>query len=208
MDYVDLTPTSRLVIDTDPDAPDPRADDCVCGAYTPRNWWGGIADGPLARFDFPGDLASAHERLYDARSWTPERKVQRWAWANFNIVVERHDTTYWWCDRAAFDAMVGGEFTRERQADVIGADVRAHTRWARGEARLITFQRKATFKRVTKRWVPGADDLFKVWEDIRTEGNVYLDDYTPGRAALDFFPDLLTKKELTVVTAMIDSERA
>lgn len=207
VDYVDITPTSRLMIDADLTAPDPRLDECVTGTYTPPNWWGAPQDGPLPKFEFPGNLAMAHSRLYDPRSWAPERRVQRWAWANFNLHVECHGMTYWWCDQAMFETMVGGEFTRDMQEQIIGADVREYERWDRGEARVITLQRKGTFKRLTKRRVSGLPDLYEVWEDITSEGNLYLADYTPGQAALDFFADTLTKKELAVVTAMIDNER-
>jgi len=204
VEYIDLTPTSRLSIEPDPVPLDPRKDECVTGCYTPPSWWGHPTYGPEPRWDFPGNLVEADNRLYDRTSWEPDRGVGRWAWTFYGVLVERHGSTYWYCDRTAFDNMVGGEFTREMQHDIITADRLAYEKFLNGEARIITLQRKATFKRITRRYHEKHEDLLEVWEDIASIGDIYLDDRDgPAQVALDYFP--LRKKELTVVHAMIDS---
>lgn len=203
MEFIDLTNKSRLKIDTDPVPLNPRLDECVTGCYTPPSWWGHRVDGPEPKFDFPGNLVVADDKLFDESSWIPERKVQRWAWANYGILVERHGATYWYCDEQMFRTMIGDDFSREMQAAVIQADRLTYKRYLDGDARMLTLQRKATFKRVGK----GFPDLIETWEDVQSHGDLYFDeDDTPAQAALDYFH--LSKKEEAVISAMIDSAKA
>jgi hypothetical protein len=206
VDYIDLTERSRLAIEPDPVPLDPRRDECITGCYTPPSWWGNPTYGPEPRHDFPGPIVEADNRLYDRTSFDAERGVQRWAWTFYGILVERHGGTYWYCDRQAFENMIGGEFTRALQHDIIEADRQAYERYLNGEARIITLQRKATFKRITRRFHEKQKELPEVWEDVASVGDIYLAEReSVAQVAWDYFP--LQKKERTIVSAMIDAER-
>ena len=204
VEYIDLSATSRLAIMPDPVQLDPRQDECVTGCYTPPNWWGHPNhDGPLPKFDHPGNIVEADDHLWESNALDPAMNVTRWSWMFYGVLVERHENTYWYCDRQAFDNMIGGEFTREVQHDIITADRLAYERYVRNEAVIVTLQRKATFKRVTRRYHEKHEDLLEVWEDIASVGDVYLDERDgPAQLALDYFP--LHRKERAAVCAMID----
>lgn len=206
VDYIDLTPTSRLQVDVDPVPLDPRKDECVTGTFTPIVQWTHWVDGPENKFEFPGDLQAAHDRLYQPSRWASEARVVRWAWANFDTLVQRHGSTYWWCDRAMFDTVIGGEFSRGAQAEVIDADRREYDRFLAGDARQITLQRKSVFRRISTRWSADQQELLEVWEDVDAVADVYLDeDNTVAQFAFDNFT--FQRKELATIHAMIDSER-
>jgi hypothetical protein len=203
VEFIDITKSSRLKIEADPVPLNPRMDECVTGCWTPQTAWYPYIDGPYEKFQFPGNLELAHERARNTSD--PEGTMRRWAWANFHILVERHERSYWFCDQAMFETMIGGEFSKELQHDIIAADVYAYQRYERGEAQIVSLQRKATFKRVGKRVAYNDIDLLELWEDVSSIGDTYLDDYSAAQCALDHFP--LDKKELTIITAMIDEAR-
>lgn len=210
-EYIDLTKHARLVIDNDPAPLNPRRDmnECITGCYTPPSWWGHPTEGPPALFDHPGNIVEADDRLYRTGRLEPESVVLRWSWMMHGIAMKRFGETYWYCDRNMFEHLHGGDFDRSIQEAVIDAEHEAYELWLRGEARLLTFQRKATFKRVTRRFHEKQEELLEVWEDIAAVGDVYLStEYSVAWAALDNFYESMHRKERAIVSAMIDSERA
>jgi hypothetical protein len=208
-DVIELTDRTRLVITPDPvplDVRDPEV--CITGCYTPPSWWGHPTEGPAALHDFPGNIVEADDRLWADDSWEPERAIKRWAWSFYGLELQRHGATYWYCDRNMFDSLHGGEFTREVQSEVIRSEREDYRRYVDREARIVTLQRLARFRRTTRKYHEHHQDLLEVWETIASVGDTYLDpSYTEADVAFECFTPHLTKKELTIVTAMIDSQR-
>jgi hypothetical protein len=209
-EYLELTPRLRVAIVPDLDPRDVRVSgESITGTYTPPNLWGHPAQGPLPLYDFPGDIVDADVRLFDNTSWDAERGIQRWAWLAYGLELQRHGGTYWYCDRTMFDHLHGGDFTREAQADVIRSERLEYQRWCDGEARFLSLQRRASFRRVTKKYHDHLPELMYVWEDIESVGDIYFDDsWTPVDVTHEYFYDLLRPSERAVLQAMLDEQRA
>jgi predicted nucleic acid-binding protein len=209
-DVIELTDRTRLVITPDPVPLQVRdTDTCITGCYTTPSWWGNYQEqGPPPLHDFPGNLAEADDKLWD-RTEEPDWAIRRWAWAFYGLELQRHGPTYWYCDANAFHSLHGGEFTREAQAEVIRSEREDYRRYIEGEAKIVTLQRLARFRRTTRKYHEHHQDLLEVWETIDSVADTYFDvRYTAADVAYESFYQHFTKKELTIVTAMIDEQRS
>ena len=208
---IELTKNSRLVVETDI-APLPvrNEGEHITGTYTPHSWWGHSAEGPDETFSFPGDIERADRELFDGSAINAERNIQRWAWLAHGLHLQRVGATYWFCDRAAFEELHGGEFSRENQRSVISDEVSIYTRWLNREAKVITLQRFARFRRTTTRWAENLTDVYEFWEPVKSVADVYLDDnvYTPAAVAHENFWDYMTPREKSALAGLLDAERA
>ena len=206
---IELNDRTRLVVTPDSVPLQVRdADVCITGCYTPPSWWGRNVEGPLPLHPFPGDLARADEKLEDLASWEPSRDVSRWAWLFHGVVLQRFGATYWWCDQTAFNTLHGGEFTREVQENIIASEHQDYERFISGEAKIVSLQRLARFRRTTRKYHDHHQDLLEVWETVESVSDQYLDAQdNEFDVAFEHFHHHLTKKELTIVTAAIDEKR-
>lgn len=206
---IELNDRTRLVVVPDPVPLEVRnADLSITGCYTPPSWWGHRTEGPPALFDHPGNIVVADDRLSDLASWEPDRDVRRWSWLFYGIELVRFGSTYWYCDSNQFAQLHGGEFTREAQRDVIEGEHFEYERYKSGEAKIVTLQRQARFRRTTRKYHEHHQDLLEVWENVASVSDIYLDpQMTEMHVAFEFFYTHLTKKELTIITAAIDESR-
>jgi hypothetical protein len=208
VDVIHLTNHSRIAVYQDPVPNDPRREECITGCFTPMTWWGRFTEGPRPVHEYPGNLGHADEMLYRTGQWEPDAVVARWSWTFHGLDLHRYGATYWFCNRQAFETLHGGEFSRENQRAVIEAEHALYERYERGDAMIVTLQRLAQFKRVTRRYHEKQKELLEVWEDVASVADVYLDsNYTEAHVAFENFHDVLHKKERTVVHAMIDSQQ-
>lgn len=207
-DVIELTSKTRLVIGQEPNPQSPRIEgECITGTYTPPSWWGHPTEGPSPLYDHPGNIVEADDKLAPLMEDEPYAAVSRWSRANYGVEVVRLGETYWYCDRHMFDELHGGEFTSEVQRAVIAAEAEAYQAYLRGDARFIAFQRLAHFRRTTKKYHEKQEDLLRVWEEIDTLRDVYLDEgYSVADAANEYFFSLMNQRERAVLTAMLDSE--
>jgi hypothetical protein len=208
-EVIELTKHARLVIAPDPNPIDPRVPgDVICGTYTPP-WdalWGFATEGPAPLYEFPGRIVEAVEKF--EREFDDEL-LERWAWVTHNRVVHRHGRSFWYCDENMFNHLHGGPFDRENQAAVIEAEAAEYEAFIRGDARVVTFQRLAQFKRVTRKYHEKQEDLLEVWENVAYVGDVYFSvGYSAADVAYDQFFGAMTRKEQAVLTAMVDQQRA
>lgn len=208
-EVIELTKHSRLVIAQDVNPMDPRVPgDVICGCYTPP-WdalWGFNQEGPAPLYDFPGNLVEAVEKF---ERQMDDELLERWAWAAHGLVVQRHGKTFWYCDANVFERLHGGPFDKENQEAVIAAEVTEYERFLRGDARVVTLQRLAQFKRVTQKFHDKQEDLLEVWENVAYQGDVYFDpQYDAVEVAYDYFFAQMTRREQAVLTAMVDQHRA
>jgi hypothetical protein len=206
---IELNDRTRLVVTPDPVPLEVRnAEVCITGCYTPPNWWGHPMQGPLPLHDFPGNIVEAEDKLGDADGLEPDRVLRRWAWMFYGLELQRIGATFWYCDRTMFDTLHGGPFTREAQAEVIKSEAEDYRRFVDGEAKIVTLQRLARFRRTTRKYHEHHQDLLEVWENIASISDVYLDKrFTEFDVAFEYFHGDLSKKELTIVTAAIDEQR-
>lgn len=206
---IELNDRTRLVVIPDPVPLDLRTTDLsITGCYTPPSWWGHRVEGPPPLFDHPGNIVEADDRLWHADAWEPDRDIRRWSWMFYGLELQRHGATYWYCDANAFADLHGGEFTREAQAEVITEERERYRAFTAGEAKIVSLQRLARFRRTTKKYHDHHRDLLEVWETIASSSDEYLSpEHTEFDVAFEqFFPDL-SKKELTIVTAALDEKR-
>lgn len=184
--------------------------DVICGTYTPA-WdalWSRRMDAPAALYDFPGRIVEAVDHLSE-RIDEADAAIDRWGWLNHERVIKRHGDTYWFCDRNTFEHLHGGPFNRENQEAVIDSEVREYEAYLRGDARVVTFQRLAQFKRVTRKFHDKQEDLLSVWENVDYVGDVYFDpSYDAVEVAYEHFFSAMTRKEQAILTAMIDLHMA
>lgn len=210
-EVIELTKGSRLVVAQEPNPMNPRVPgDVICGTYTPawNSVWSQRVDAPIPLYDFPGRIVDAVDQLVDKVD-DADAAIERWGWLNFEHVIQRHGQTYWYCDRNTFDHLHGGPFDRENQASVIESEVREYEAYLRGDARVVTFQRLAQFRRVTRKFHEKQDDLLEVWENVDYVGDVYFDpSYDAVEVAYEHFFSAMTRKEQTILTAMIDLHMA
>lgn len=201
-EVVELTERARLVIEADPVPMDPRREEVICGTYTEPHWWAARREGTSPTHDFPGNIVEAVNRLRD-----PEH-VERWARVFYGILIQKVGDTYWYCDQAKFHEIVGGEFSIERQADVIRAEVREYEHYENGDARIVCLQRLARFRRTTRKYVDLHQDMLEVWETVESVCVAYIDDvvYSVAQIAMDYFFPSMNRKEQTIVTAMLDEQ--
>lgn len=206
---IELNDRTRLVVSPDPVPLEVRTPETsITGCYTPPSWWGRHVEGPPPLFDHPGNIAEADSKLTDRSSWEPEQAVRRWSWAFYGIELIRFGSTYWYCDANQFAQMHGGDFTREVQTDIIRGEVEDYRRYTAGEAKIVTLQRLARFRRTTRKYHEHHQDLLEVWETVASSHDTYLDPQnTEFHVAFEEFYTYLTKKELTIVTAAIDEAR-
>lgn len=206
---IELNDRTRLVVIPDPVPLDVRnAEVCITGCYTPPNWWGHPMQGPLPLHDFPGNIVEAEDKLGDADGLEPDRVLRRWAWSFYGLELQRIGSTFWYCDRHMFDTLHGGPFTRKAQAEVIQSEAEDYRRFVDREAKIVTLQRLARFRRTTRKYHEHHQDLLEVWENIDSISDVYLGpEHTEFDVAFEHFYGDLSKKELTIVTAAIDEQR-
>jgi hypothetical protein len=211
MDVIELVRNStRITITPDAEPLNPRTDmQTPVGCYRPLTAYRPF-DSPPMIYPFPGDLEEAHDRLWDyERSLDPEHLVARWAHCMHDHVLVHRAGAYWYCDRTTWDNIVGREWNDKNQAEVIAYEIQAWERYRRGEAQVVTLERRATFKRITKARVDESD-LLHVWERVDDIGDIYVDDYDGSyiRVVADHFANHLTKRERTVITAALDEEKS
>lgn len=209
-EHIDLVRNAtRLTITPDAEPLNPRTDvQTPVGCYRPLTAYRPF-DGPPMIYSFPGDLEDAHDRLWDyERSLDPEHAVAEWGHKEFGLVLIHRAGAYWFCDRTAWDNVVGREWTDDNQTEVIEQEIRAWERYRRGEAQMVTLERRATFKRITRSRVDESD-LLHVWERVDDIGDIYPEDYGNSyvRVAADHFAHHFNKRERTMVQAALDSER-
>src|SRR6478736_5889008 len=203
---IELNDRTRLVVSADPVPLEVRdAEVCITGCYTPPNMWGHPTVGPAALHDFPGNIVEAVDEIGDLGFLEPDRLIRRWAWVFYGLELQHHGATYWYCDRNMFESLHGGPFTREAQAEVIRSEREDYRRFVDGEAKVVSLQRLARFRRTTRKYHEHHQDLLEVWETIDSVSDRYLEpSYTEFDVAFESFYGHLTKKELTIVTAAID----
>lgn len=201
--------SARLTITPDAEPLNPRTHiQTPVGCYRPLTAYRPF-DGPPMIYSFPGDLEDAHDRLWDyERTLDPEHLVARWAHCMYNTVLVHKGGAYWYCDRTTWDNIVGREWNDENQAEVIAQEIAAWERYRRSEAKVVTLERRATFKRITRSRV-NESDLLHVWEKVDDIGDIYVEDYGNSyiRVAADHFAHHFNKRERTVMQAALDSER-
>jgi hypothetical protein len=209
-DTIDLIPNhTRLVIHPDADPLNPRVDsDTPVGCYrvltTHRPF-----DGPPEVHRFPANLEDAHDNLWDyERQLDPEHVVARWARTFYNTAIVHDGFNYWWCDRKAWDMLVGAEWTLERQYEIIRHEIDSWQRYSRGEAVIVALERRATFKRVTPARVDESE-LLHVWERVDDIADIYLADYNESaiEVAAAHFTHLFGRRERAVVQAALDEAK-
>lgn len=210
-EVIDLTKHARLVVAPDPNPSNPREYGAVItGTYT-APWaatWGRSVEGPPALYDHPGRLVEAVEHFEDTVVDRVDEAIERWSWVTHGLVIRRWENTYWYCDRNMFEHLYGGEFDRDNQLAVIESEHSEYESYVRGDARVVTFQRLARFKRVTRKYHEKQEDLLEVWENVAYIGGSYLDDtYGPAEVAFEYFFAEMSRKEQAVVTAMVDQHR-
>lgn len=210
MDTIELVRNAtRLTITPDAEPLNPRTDiQTPVGFFMPTIGWQ-ERDAPPAIYAFPGDLDDAHDRLWDwDRTLDPEHTVARWALCMYGTVLIHKGSGYWFCDRVTWDNIIGTEWNEENQRSVIASEIHAWERYRRSEAVIVTLERRATFKRITRSRVDESD-LLHVWEKVADVGDIYVEDYGDSfiQVAADHFADRFSKKERTMMQAALDSER-
>lgn len=207
-EVIELNDRTRLVVQADPVPLNPRYPDlCITGCYTPPRGWA-REEGPLPLHAFPGDIAEAHEMFGDLGWLEPDRLMRRWAWIFHGLELQEHAGTYWFCDETTFAQLHGGEFTREAQREVIASEREDYRRYIDKETKIVSLQRLARFRRTTKKYHEHHQDLLEVWETIDSISDMYLEpSHTVGDVAFEAFYTHFTKKELTIITAMLDEQR-
>jgi hypothetical protein len=204
-----LSRKTRLTITPDAEPLNPRTDiQTPVGCYRPLTSYRPV-DEPPAIYSHPGNLEEAHDRLWDyERTLDPEHLVQRWSVAMFGIVLIHRSGAYWFCDPITWDDLIGREWTPDNQREVITHEINAWDRYRRGEAQVVSLERRATFKRITPSRVD-EDDLLHVWEKVDDVGDIYVEDYGNSyvRVAADHFAHHLSKRERATIQAALDEER-
>jgi hypothetical protein len=209
VEIIEVIPNkTRVVIQPDADPLNPRTDiESPVGCYHPDNLYWPLQVPPPV-YEAPSGLREAHERLWDdARPLDPERLVTRWASIHYGLAMEWDLGSYWFCDRLGWDMLIGREFSVENQREVIHHEVEAWKRYCRNEAKIVTLERRSTFKRV-KPSKTDESDLLHVWEKVDDIADVYLDEYggSWARVVTDHLNHMFTNKERTVFQAILDSE--
>jgi hypothetical protein len=184
VETIDLTPTSRIVVECDTDAQNPRGDwHMLTGALTCSPYYArrdAIDVEPV--YDFPGDLADAEGRF------TYADEIARWARVFYSITLEWHDSTYWWVDPAQMaenwpELAVGSAEYVAREREVITSERAVYQTWCDGEIYVVRLERLETWAKVGD-----TDDTQYLWEHVEALGGCYLyDQYTAEEVAREHF---------------------
>ena len=185
MDIIEMTPTSRLTIEQDTDAQNPREDwDMITGTLTIEAPWN--RNTVFSVHTFPGDIADAQYRLN-----SDDIAVLRWARVFHLITLDYSEGTYWWADPEQMTAnwpelIQGSSEYVEKESEVIKQEQAVYQTWCDGEVYVVSLDRKFEWIKVTE---PTEDtESREEWEPIESLGGCYLDDtYTAQAVALESF---------------------
>lgn len=209
-EIIQLTTTSRLVVEQDSDAEAPRGGDF--GALTGFVKLGEYGDSrrisPPAVHAPPFDFATLYYKLVNRRPFQPHTDimyrhraqdralVERWARICCGLeIVFDHDYGGWWF--RAYDADESGD--RTDQLEAIAADRALYETWASGDVWQVMLQRLQTYVRVQDAEsdtdnvsdVVDFNDQIEIWKDVDggALAGCYLDEeYTAQKVALEHFP--------------------
>lgn len=210
MHTLDLSPRLRVVADTDPEPMNPRVDaDSPVGVFVPLDYW---FNNIPELHSFPGPLQRAHDALSGNDVHGMDR-VTRWAWIFYNIGMVHDGLRYWFVDHDAFRALVDDDLSREHQIKVVNEERGAWFTYAKEPAWVVWLERKATFRRTSKPWVPDMAPLIHVWEPVSERcGSLYFDaplqDHDLALVVQENFSALLNNRERAAIEALVDSGRA
>lgn len=216
-EIIQLTETSRLLVETDTDVQCPRGDDHMLTGFAKID-----GRGDSRRTDVPAvhenavrdQIVQAHEhfsaedwmtRDYRAGAFPTEDAVVRWAriWCGLVVEYDREHGGYW------FVALDGPDLFAENfpdlvpgspehlamQAEVIEQEREIYRQWAEGEVYGVILERRYDYVR--------PDDTsiaIQQWEDQEALWGCYLtDEYTAQRVALENFE--LDDEETEAVSA-------
>jgi hypothetical protein len=173
MHVLDLTPRCRIVADIDPEPENPRTTDLTpVGVFCPLDNW---MDRTPELYRFPGNISRAHE-TFNTFDFYAQDRVARWAWAFFGIHVHFDGVRYWFVDAAAYRALISEDLSRDRQIECVDRARGEWHRYAADPAWRVHLERRATFRRATKKWNTSLNDLIHVWERVSEPiGSLYLD---------------------------------
>lgn len=200
---IQLTETSRLTIEPDEDAANPRIENSTCVGFVKIH---GRGD---SRFiDVPAGIEDVHN-IADAQSRIErERDVIRWARIFHGLRIE-YDAThggYWWVSMPHYwgPDLPHEPLSSDRQAEIMANEQRAYQQWADGEVCGVILERAKTYAHLPVKSHTDATGLVldytkpKItveWEQADALWGCYLDDeYTAQSVALENFA--LTEDEL------------
>lgn len=208
-DIIQLTPSSRLRVDYDEDASNPREDGDawitgVVNVHTSRRS-GAV---PEVHYNEPG-LAHAHERAPylpngrgGAKVSIPEF-VTRWARIFHDLTVEwdRDLGAYWFISKEGLEAAGLEQLGEDEARDIITQEKLAYDAWVRGDVYRVELERRVGYiraDRIDADFFDRADfepDI-SIWEgDGESLSGCYLDDeYSAQAVAAEHFT--LTEAEL------------
>jgi hypothetical protein len=217
IDVIDLTDTSRLVVEPDTDAECPRGDWHMLTGFVKINGRGDsrLADVPAVHPDPIGIVAHHDDFVWD--KGFSENVVERYAriFHNLHIEYDAEHGGYWFVAGAdAFTAAtpvnkssralfyenwpslkIGTSEHLTKQAEVIEQERETYRQWAEGEVYGVILERRRTF---VKQYADGDEVEGEEWEQADALWGCYLDDeYTPFDVASEHFS--LTDEERTEV---------
>jgi hypothetical protein len=197
-----LTETSRLRVEYDTDATNPREDYAATGALTvagPRN-----TIDVLPAYEFPGNLDAAHGLLFHfnrsqrVASYNPGGdQVIRWAriFYDITLVWDQELGTYWWTNPAFMaenhpTLTAGTPEYVAMEREVIESDLTTYKTWANGDVYGVILERSIEWLKLD-----GSEGKRTDWEQEDSLWGCYLDDeYTAKQVAAEHFE--LTDDEL------------
>jgi hypothetical protein len=200
VEIINITPTSRLVVEYDTDATNPREDYAATGALTvsaPRN-----TIDVLPVYDFPGELGRAFDELPSGRYVRGEEdSIIRWArlFHQITLIWDQELGTYWWTDPAFMaenhpTLTAGSPEYVAMEHDVIESDLTTYKTWANGDVYGVILERSAEWLKLD-----GSEDTRTEWEQEDSLFGCYIDgSYTAQQVASEHFD--LTDDERAALT--------
>lgn len=201
-EHITLTPTSRLTIEQDESADNPRADwEMITGAVNLRRSYSYRSDRieVVPVHDCPAPLLDAYDRFDDDAD-----TVTRWA-RTFYCLTLVHDTlndVFWFCDRESMranwpDLTPGTPEYIAREREVIAEERATYEKWCEGSVYIVSLERLVHYVALDDEGTINYDDAHDSWESVESLGGNYLDDeYTAQTVALESFDWTMTPDEI------------
>jgi hypothetical protein len=192
LDIIQLTETSRLGVEVDEDAVNPRTEGDVW--LTGFVKVGGRGDSRLIDVEpvhsWP-ELDDAIERLLNI-----EEEVPRWAaiFHGMHVEYDAQHGGFWFVDPAALaenwptGEYPDGKTKAEWERELIAREQETYRQWADGEVYGVILQRQETWCRLLDDGTADRLDTRDEWADVESIWGCYLDDgYTAQQVADDYF---------------------
>lgn len=176
MDTIDLTPTTRLVIEQDEWTDNPLD-------------WGNVVTVPLGRWSDIGehgtdDLDLAHARReFDFRGLDSDAAI-RWARIFHGVPVVEADGAYWYLPASERSFHATGEpIPAAEQERYLDNERTTYGQYRDGEVYVVALERRVAWQALD-----GSGRTEDRWEAADSLGGCYLDDgYTPAQVAEEHF---------------------